>query len=1179
MSNPALGQGCSPEQALANLRQLYARPEHPYYILAPDYRETSSGIASLHYLCHLLNLRGREAYILGKAQVNPDLKTPLLDAQAAQRHVDTGQVPIAIYPEVVEGNPFECSVVARFLLNFEGFITGRGMAAAPSDLLFYSGALIAARHGNPEGDLLCLPTINVDLFCAAAPGTVREGKYLYQNRFALEQIDYSQLPADIRLLSMANALTLAQLADLLRKAQVMYTHEWSMTCVIAVLCGCPVIFIPGHGIDQQFLDASFVGSSGFAMLDQPDALRHASAGVEGALQRYVERTAPFWQQLEVFVDKTQQAARREQQGNALGVLGWLRQRYPLAEPLRLINAKLDAAAAPTIAVVVRASTDQVALARTLDSLQRSLYKRLEVIVLSRDEPDQATARWLPGDSEQWQAPVNTLLADSTSDWFMLVEAGVEFTASGMLMVALKLLETPPSCLALFGDEAVRLDGGAVDLCLRPELNLDLLLAQPANLARHWLYRRLAVLSQQGFGLASGAAAELACQLRLLNEHGLSCVAHVSEPLLVADGAPVRDCPDERAVIAAHLYERGYAQAQVLALAQAAGCYRIDYQHAQQATVSIMIYVQGGLVQLQRCLEILLTQTTHPAYEIVLIEPGSDDPAVAQWLEMVSQIDQARFQVLRFMPGQSRAALCNAAAQEARGDYLVWLDAGVSVLDGGWLQTLLNQAQRPEVGAVAGKLQTGTGLLHRAALVLGLGGSVSSGVDGAAHDHVGYMGRLWLEHDCSALADECLMVRRDSFLQVGGFALDPLLVPWVGADLCLKLQQTGYLNVWTPYARFLIEAEVVSPPGADEEDALFARWLPQLLHDACYNENFSLVAGEAFAVQSNAMSWRPLKDIAPTVLVLASACEGDAQLRLIQPHQALGRAGLIDGTVHMGLMSPVQIERFAPASIVMQRPIDEDQLLTLRRLRAFSQAFKICDLDGFAPGLAAGGGAAALLEHLQPGLMQADRVVVSSPVLADLLRGAHDDIRLLESALSADWGRLQGQRRTAERARVGWLGSTDAALLEVVVPALANEVDWVVIGECPSVLQPFVKELHPAVEPGQLGLALAALNLDLALVPLADTLVNACGSDLRVLQHAACGHPVVCSRVAGLAGADSLPLSRVANQTEEWLRAIRLHLEDRDASAALGDALQAAVRADWLLAGPRLQAWRQVWLER
>ncbi|WP_144176019.1 hypothetical protein, partial [Pseudomonas sp. Kh13] len=77
------------------------------------------------------------------------------------------------------------------------------------------------------------------------------------------------------------------------------------------LCGCPVIFIPGHGIDEQFLEASFIGSQGFAMLDRPGAFERASAGLEGALQRYVERTAPFWQHLEVFIAKTQFAARRE----------------------------------------------------------------------------------------------------------------------------------------------------------------------------------------------------------------------------------------------------------------------------------------------------------------------------------------------------------------------------------------------------------------------------------------------------------------------------------------------------------------------------------------------------------------------------------------------------------------------------------------------------------------------------------------------------------------------------------------------------------------------------------------------------------------------------------------------------------------------------------------------------
>jgi len=63
MSNPAQPDLLLHEQALARLRLMFAKPEHPYYVYAPDYRETSSGIVSLHYLCHLLNLNGREAYL------------------------------------------------------------------------------------------------------------------------------------------------------------------------------------------------------------------------------------------------------------------------------------------------------------------------------------------------------------------------------------------------------------------------------------------------------------------------------------------------------------------------------------------------------------------------------------------------------------------------------------------------------------------------------------------------------------------------------------------------------------------------------------------------------------------------------------------------------------------------------------------------------------------------------------------------------------------------------------------------------------------------------------------------------------------------------------------------------------------------------------------------------------
>ncbi|MHC2145026.1 glycosyltransferase [Pseudomonas sp. 210_17 TE3656] len=1178
MSN-SVQVGAGLEQAMKRLRLMYARPEHPYYIMAPDYRETSSGIASLHYLCHLLNLNGREAYICGGKVVNPELKTPLLDDEARQRHELAGRVPIAVYPEVAAGNPFNCSVVARFLLNFEGFISGRGMEAAPSDLLFYSGKLIAEDHGHPDGDLLCLPTIDVDLFCAGQPHSQREGRYLYQNRFPLDTIDYSILPADVRLLSMAKALTLPELAQLLRRAEVMYTHEWSMTCVIAVLCGCPVIFIPGHGIDQAFLDASFVGSAGFAMLDRDDALIHAQAGLDGALQRYVERTAPFWSQLDVFITKTQASARREAVGNQLGVRDWLRQRYPQPQQMRLIEDRLADATDARFVVLVVDHGDPVALALTLDSLDRGLYPGVQVCVLGQENPGLRAVQWVQCDPAGPVLAIDACLRGHTGDWFMLVNAGSEFTASGLLLTALELTRVPMDCLAVYADEALCQAQGVVDTALRPDLNLDMLLAFPGYLSRHWLYRCDAWRQLGGFNQAGGRAFELDFQLRLISERGLGCVGHVSEPLLIGNALQLQACADECAVIEAHLQGRGYTAAQALPLAAAPGRYRIDYAHQQQASVSIVIFLEGQLLHFQRCLESLMAQTTFADYEVLLIEPGSNDPVLLDWLAMVGRMGEGRFNILRFEPGYTRAAMCNAAVEEARGEYLLWLDAGSAVLDGEWLQALLNHAQRPEVGAVGCKLVTRDSAVRQAALVLGLGGGVGRAFEGRSAQDSGYMGRLGLEQDCSAVGGECLMVRRSLFIESGGFDIDPLFSRWVAVDLCLRLLQAGYLNVWTPHARLLLDASEDEPASADQEDALYARWLPQLARDPAYNVNFSLSAGEEFAVQGGDMSWRPLRGMVPTVLACAADQDGAVSSRLLGPMEALRDAGRIEGAVIAGVLSPMEIERYNPSSIVLQRPLDDSGLLALRRLRAFSQAFKVYDLDRYLQGIGDGQVRSAedLEQRIRFGVMQADRVLVATAALAELVRDQHDDVRLLENVLPPSWGRLQGARRAGEKPRVGWLGCHDAYLLAEVVPMLAGEVDWVVLGDCPAALRPYLAEHHAAVEPHCLGVDLAALNLDIALVPMAENLVNACSGDMRVLQHAACGQAVICSRVAGFAGGDALPLSRVNNQTADWVRAIRLHLEDLGASAALGDSLQAIVRSEWLLEGQRLEGWRRAWL--
>ena len=211
---------------------VHGKPRHPYYIFAPDYRETSSGVCVLHYLCHVLNLSGYEAY-LTPCQVNPKLRTPILTEELRRHHRSIGLTPIAVYPEVMDGNPIGAPIVARYILNREGFLTGRAIDAQKSDLLFY---YTQDFRGNSESsNLLLLPVIDSELFSPPTEPVQRSGNYLYLHRFDKSKVDYSILPDDIEVLSMANPKTLAELAQIFRTASTLYSYEISATCTEAML--------------------------------------------------------------------------------------------------------------------------------------------------------------------------------------------------------------------------------------------------------------------------------------------------------------------------------------------------------------------------------------------------------------------------------------------------------------------------------------------------------------------------------------------------------------------------------------------------------------------------------------------------------------------------------------------------------------------------------------------------------------------------------------------------------------------------------------------------------------------------------------------------------------------------------------------------------------------------------
>src|SRR5690606_22272690 len=170
--------------------------------------------------------------------------------------------------------------------------------------------------------------------------------------------------------------------------------------------------------------------------------------------------------------------------------------------------------------------------------------------------------------------------------------------------------------------------------------------------------------------------------------------------------------------------------------------------------------------------------------------------------------EATLRVLTDGAGGTLAFAQNKAAQSARGSHLLFLAADTVVLQADWLEALLNYAQRPEVGAVGAKLLSPDGAIRHAGYVLGLNGPVSSPFSGESVESVGYMNRLEVDQNYSAVSSDCLMIPSSVFRELEGFDDGIEATNWADVDLCLKVKQKGLLTVWTPHVRIMKEAASV-----------------------------------------------------------------------------------------------------------------------------------------------------------------------------------------------------------------------------------------------------------------------------------------------------------------------------------------------------------------------------------
>ncbi len=427
--------------------------------------------------------------------------------------------------------------------------------------------------------------------------------------------------------------------------------------------------------------------------------------------------------------------------------------------------------------------------------------------------------------------------------------------NALYSVVRALSRHPDACLLYSDEDKIDHDGERFEPHFKPDWNPDLALVQ--NYVNHLVVYRTRLLRALG-GLHTGLDGSQDHDLLLRAWRRIgdpAAIVHIPRILYhwrACDGSTAAD-PAQKpetslaglAALSAHLAAvHPDAKAE---LGPIANSYRVRWPlPASPPLVSVLLPTRDRLDLLAPCVEAVLERTDYPAIELLVIDNASQCQATLDYLQALQQ--DPRVSVLQWPDRFNFSAIINAAATKARGELLLLLNNDVTPIRHDWLAEMASQALRPEIGCVGAKLLFPDDRVQHGGVILGIGG-----VAGHAHKlfhrtEPGYFSRLQLVQNLSAVTAACLLLRRELFQRLGGFDADRLPVSFNDVDLCLRVRDAGYRNLWTPAAE-LYHQESASR-GADdspEKQARFAaevawmqkRWGRRLQRDPAYNPNLTL----------------------------------------------------------------------------------------------------------------------------------------------------------------------------------------------------------------------------------------------------------------------------------------------------------------------------------------------------
>lgn len=550
---------------------------------------------------------------------------------------------------------------------------------------------------------------------------------------------------------------------------------------------------------------------------------------------------------------------------------WLRQYDALSQKdIEQIKKHLDQLKNhPLISIILTASNpDLTFLSHSLASLRDQIYEQWECCVLvmppilqkEKNLLDHFSAQdsrikilYFQENQSTEQALVRGL--ESISGEYVAVMGQYDLIEQHALyLIANEINQVPQTAIVYSDHDQIDPTGYRFDPTFKPDWNPDLALAH--NFPGCLCFFRVKLLTQiGGFNASLHSASEWDVLLRMSERVSTDQIRHIPY-LLYHQRTSIQNnyerflerenqLTSQKRMLTA-CFERRNIQAKFEPILNHT-FWRIIYPVPDPPPlVSVIIPTRDQLDLLRNCINSIIERTSYPNYEIIVVNNQSTDLEVLHYFKTIAE--KPNLSVIDDPRPFNYSAINNMAAQAARGEVLLFLNDDIEIISSGWMEEMVRQALRTEIGAVGAMLYYPNHQIQHAGVILGIHNTAGHAFQGQPMGTCGHAHRACLVQNYSAVTAACLAITRAKFISIGGFNEKDLAIALNDIDLCLRLQSAGFRNLWTPHAE-LYHLESATR-GSDQTLENNPRYLKEvayfkqthrkwILHDPAYNPNLTL----------------------------------------------------------------------------------------------------------------------------------------------------------------------------------------------------------------------------------------------------------------------------------------------------------------------------------------------------